>query len=56
MWLYGSAAGGDDHPGSDLDIAVVAKEGGMARVTGAVRDALEPAGEMPGFMHSVVGL
>jgi predicted nucleotidyltransferase/biotin operon repressor len=56
VWLYGSVARGEDRLGSDLDIAVVAREDALAGVTDAVRDALRPAGEELGFAPSVVGL
>lgn len=56
VWLYGSVARGEDRPGSDLDIAVVAVDGRVAAIVDAFRDALHPAGEALGFMPSVVEL
>jgi predicted nucleotidyltransferase len=56
VWLYGSVARGEDRPGSDLDIAVIAANDRVAAIVEALRDALHPAGEELRFTPSVVGL
>ncbi len=56
VWIYGSAARGEDRVGSDLDIAVVAANDAVAAVSEAMRDALRPSGDRLGFVPSVVGL
>jgi predicted nucleotidyltransferase len=56
VWLYGSVARGEDRPGSDLDIAVVAAENDLTNVSDAMRDALYSAGMKLGFKPSVVGI
>jgi predicted nucleotidyltransferase len=56
VWLYGSLARGEDRPGSDLDVAIVAAEDALADVSDAMRDALHSAGMKLGFRPSVVGI
>ena len=56
VWLYGSVARGQDRPGSDLDVAIVAAEDTLAAALESVRDSLQSAGEALGFTPSVVGL
>ena len=56
IWLYGSAARGDDRPGSDLDLVVITTRSPSQRELDSVRDALHAAGEALGFAASVVGL
>ena len=56
-YIYGSVARGEDGPGSDLDIIVVAgEEDEVAGLAGAMRDALQAPGERLGFQASVIGL
>jgi predicted nucleotidyltransferase/DNA-binding transcriptional ArsR family regulator len=55
-WLYGSVARGQDRPGSDLDLAVVAAPERLASVKATFRDALRPAGDRLGFTSAVVGI
>lgn len=40
-WYYGSAARGEDHPGSDLDVAIVITGHDVDGALEAVRDALQ---------------
>ena len=56
VWLYGSVARGDDGPGSDLDLALVAESHALPALTDALRDGLIAPGEMLGFNPSVVAL
>jgi predicted nucleotidyltransferase len=56
IWLYGSAARGDDRLGSDLDLVVVGTQAPSHLILDAMRDALHAAGEQFGFAASVVGL
>lgn len=54
-WLYGSAARGDDRPGSDVDIAI-AVEGDVGRTTDAVREAMHTLEDRYQASISVVAL
>lgn len=56
VWLYGSAARGDDGPGSDLDLALVADPNALPALADALRDGLLVPGERLGFNPSVVAL
>jgi predicted nucleotidyltransferase/biotin operon repressor len=57
VWLFGSVARGEDRPGSDLDIAVVAEDGPAARARAeSLRDALDGIGEQFGIRPSVISL
>lgn len=56
VWIYGSVARGDDHRGSDLDVAVVAKPTELARIVNRMREALREPGEKLAFVPSVVGI
>ncbi|HEX2188112.1 MAG TPA: nucleotidyltransferase domain-containing protein [Longimicrobiaceae bacterium] len=55
-WLYGSAARGDDRPGSDVDVAVVAEEEAVERVVAELRERLREPADALGVAYSVVGL
>ncbi|HWR87736.1 MAG TPA: nucleotidyltransferase domain-containing protein [Acidiferrobacterales bacterium] len=54
-WLYGSAARGEDKPGSDLDIALVV-EGDLATTTSAVQEAMQALEDRYHVPISVVAL
>jgi predicted nucleotidyltransferase len=54
-WVYGSAAKGQDRPGSDIDVAVVSATGRDAVVAKAMRDKLSDRPALPAAV-SVVGL
>jgi predicted nucleotidyltransferase len=56
VWIYGSAARGEDRVGSDFDIAVVAASDALATIGDAMRDALRPVGERFGFVPSLTGI
>ena len=56
LWLYGSAARGDDRPGSDVDLALVAEEDVLHGIVEQVRARLRASGEVLGLGFSVVGL
>lgn len=57
VWLFGSVARAEDRPGSDLDIAVVAEDGPVARAQAErLRDALDGIGEQFGVRPSVISL
>jgi len=55
-WLYGSAARGDDRPGSDIDLAVLAKGAPVDRVVAAVRRDVRRLEDAFGVTFSVIGL
>lgn len=55
-FLYGSVARGEDWPGSDLDVGIVAAEAHLARIVESVRTSLTRSGEMLRFEASVVGM
>lgn len=56
VWLYGSVARGEDGPGSDLDLALVADSYALPALADALRDGLLAPGERLGFNPSVVAL
>ena len=56
LWLFGSAARGEDTPGSDVDVAVVFAAGTPEAALEAVRAALHPTEEAERVTISVVGL
>ncbi|WP_370055252.1 nucleotidyltransferase domain-containing protein [Sinorhizobium fredii] len=56
LFIYGSAARGDDGPDSDLDIGLVARADDLAAVVAGVREALREPSEKLGFLPNVVGL
>ncbi|WP_104668470.1 nucleotidyltransferase domain-containing protein [Ensifer adhaerens] len=56
LFLYGSAARGDDMADSDLDIGLVARPGDLADVVEGLRDAVRGPAEYLSFRPSVVGL
>jgi predicted nucleotidyltransferase len=55
-WLYGSVARGDDAPGSDVDIAVLAADGAGTTAAGVVREALRASEDRLGVRYSVVAV
>lgn len=55
-WYYGSAARGDDGPGSDLDLAILVKGAGAGRTLAAVRKDLRAIEDSFGVHCAVVGL
>jgi predicted nucleotidyltransferase len=55
-WIYGSVARGEDRPGSDLDMAIIARPEEIEPALHRIRKALAVSGEEPGFVPSVVGL
>jgi predicted nucleotidyltransferase len=56
LFIYGSAARGDDGPDGDLDIGLVARREDLTEVVEAVREALREPAEKLGFLPNVVGL
>ncbi|WP_281004950.1 nucleotidyltransferase domain-containing protein [Mesorhizobium kowhaii] len=54
--MYGSVARGEDHPASDLDIAVVSSSEELESALQQIREALRIHGEELGFNPSVAGL
>lgn len=56
LFIYGSAARGDDGPDSDLDIGLVARADDLAEVVASVREGLREPSERLGFLPNVVGL
>lgn len=56
LFLYGSAARGDDVSDSDLDIGLVARAEDLAAVVEGIREALRGPADKFGFRPSVVGL
>lgn len=56
VWLYGSAARGDDTPASDLDIAVVLPDERTESTLAAIREALTPTEAAERVTLSVIGL
>jgi predicted nucleotidyltransferase len=56
VWLFGSAARGEDAPGSDVDVAVVFRAGAPEAALDGVREALRPAEDAERVTLSVVGL
>ncbi|MFD1975335.1 nucleotidyltransferase domain-containing protein [Mesorhizobium kowhaii] len=56
LFIYGSAARGDDGPDSDLDIGLVAKAENLAEAVEDVREALREPAEKLGFLPNVVGV
>jgi len=55
VWLFGSAARGEDTFQSDIDLAVVAKTGaGAQRLATSLRDCLEPIARQQAVHPSVV--
>lgn len=56
LFIYGSAARGDDGPDSDLDIGLVASADHLSEVVEGVREALREPAEALVFLPNVVGL
>lgn len=56
VWLYGSAARGEDRPGSDVDVALVAAAEDLDRVVDTFRERLRDAGDALGVAYSVVAV
>ncbi len=56
VWLFGSAARGDDAPGSDVDVAVVFAAGTPEGALEAVREALRAPEDAERVTISVIGL
>lgn len=56
VWLFGSAARGEDVPGSDVDVAFVFRAGTPEAALDAVREALRPTENTERVTISVVGL
>ena len=56
VWLFGSAARGEDLPGSDVDIAVVFRAGTPEAALDAVRTGLQPMEDAERVAVSVIGL
>jgi predicted nucleotidyltransferase len=55
VWLYGSVARGDDTPGSDVDLAVVAEGGELDGILRALRERLRDTAEALGVELALVG-
>lgn len=55
-WLYGSVARGDDRPGSDIDVAIIAADGRTADVAATLRDMLSGSAQRVGSEVSVIGV
>jgi predicted nucleotidyltransferase len=56
LFIYGSAARGDDRPDSDLDICLVTRADDLADCVEAFRETLREPSERLGFLPNVVGL
>jgi predicted nucleotidyltransferase len=56
VWLFGSAARGDDTPASDVDVAVVFPAGSPGTALEAIREALAPTEDTERVIVSVIGL
>jgi predicted nucleotidyltransferase len=56
LFVYGSAARGDDGPDSDLDIGLIARADDLAQVVEGLREALRDPAERLVFLPNVVGL
>lgn len=56
LFIYGSAARGDDGPDSDLDIGLVARAEDLAEIVERARESLREPAEKLGFLPNVVGL
>ncbi|TJV53549.1 MAG: hypothetical protein E5Y01_04395 [Mesorhizobium sp.] len=56
LFVYGSAARGDDGPDSDLDIGLVARADDLAEAVEGLREALRGPAERLVFLPNVVGL
>lgn len=56
VWVYGSAARGEDSPGSDLDVALVVPEQDVESATAAFREHLAPELDREHVALSAVGL
>ncbi|WP_292436070.1 nucleotidyltransferase domain-containing protein [Mesorhizobium sp.] len=56
LFVYGSAARGDDGPDSDLDIGLVARADDLAETVEGLREALRGPAERLVFLPNVVGL
>ncbi len=55
IWLYGSAARGEDTAGSDVDLAVISYEGDAKLMAQTIRDSLEKVTD-PSIAISVVSV
>lgn len=56
LFIYGSAARGDDRPDSDLDIGLVTRAENLADSVEAFREMLRQPSQRLGFLPNVVGL
>jgi predicted nucleotidyltransferase len=56
VWLYGSAARGEDVVGSDVDVAVVLDPPDLEQAVAGIRERLDQVEERLGVSFSVVGL
>ncbi|AZO31517.1 hypothetical protein EJ071_31790 [Mesorhizobium sp. M1B.F.Ca.ET.045.04.1.1] len=56
LFVYGSAARGDDGPDSDLDIGLIARADDLAEAVEGLRQALRDPAERLVFLPNVVGL
>ncbi|MBB4274130.1 nucleotidyltransferase domain-containing protein [Rhizobium mongolense] len=56
LFVYGSAARGDDGPDSDLDIGLVARADDLAEVVEGIQETLRGPAERLIFLPNVVGL
>jgi predicted nucleotidyltransferase len=56
LFVYGSAARGDDGPDSDLDIGLVERADDLAAGVEGLRETLREPAERLGFLPNVVGL
>ncbi|WP_234838760.1 nucleotidyltransferase domain-containing protein [Sinorhizobium meliloti] len=56
LFIYGSAARGEDGPDSDLDVGLVAHANHLSEVVESVREELRQPAERLGFLPNVVGL
>lgn len=55
-WMYGSAARGQDHAGSDLDIGIVSVAGEQEAGLESISEALRPAEAKLAFAASIVAI
>lgn len=55
-WIYGSVARGNDGPGSDLDILIVARQGALARAETSLHEVMNAESDRLVFNASIVAL
>ncbi len=55
-WIYGSVARGEDRPDSDIDIAIVAHDTELGRITKEVQSAISKLADRLPFPASIVSL